>query len=96
MTFLEFLFIFFVLLGSKILLGMVVVYMLLPTERECAICDAELLTVAVSGPARLLLAVLRLERRWCMECRRDSLARRSRLREVRAGTALPVPQRRVG
>jgi hypothetical protein len=96
MTLLEYTFVFFVLLGSKILLGAVAVYMLLPDEPSCATCDAELLPLVPPPGAAWLLGALRLERRWCMECRRETLARRSAARRLPRRTALPVTERRLG
>jgi hypothetical protein len=86
---------FFVLLGSKVLLGAVVVYLLLPQDPKCVICDAEMLPIeSVAGTARLF-ALFRLQRRWCMECRRETLARCVPLRPVRSAAAGPVAQTRV-
>jgi hypothetical protein len=86
---------FFVLLGSKILLGAVAVYMLLPQDPHCVLCDAEMLPIAVPRGADSLLRMLRLQRRWCMECGGEALGRRSRLRAGRAHVARPVVQPRV-
>lgn len=87
---------FFVLLGSKIVIGAIAVYLLLPTDAQCEICDAELLPVEHPRGTGRLLRLLRLQRRWCMECGRDALTRR---REVSAGSAarsaLPVAESRV-
>lgn len=85
----------FVLLGSKVLLGVVVIYLMLPGDAVCAICDSELLPVEHPRGARRLLRLCRLQRFWCMECCRESLAR-PRLRP-RPGSApvrqpRPVPQ----
>jgi hypothetical protein len=67
---------FFVLLGSKVLLGIVVVYMLLPQDPRCDICDDAMLPIAAPRTVAGLLRLVRLERRWCMECRRETLSRR--------------------
>jgi hypothetical protein len=86
---------FFVLLGSKLLMGFVAVYMLLPQDRRCVICDAELLTVEVVRSVRWLMRLLRLERRWCMECRRETLARAVSSGAAAGETLRPVPEARV-
>ena len=86
---------FFVLLGSKILLGAVVVYMLVPHEIECTICDAETLPLQHPRGTILVLRLLRLQRRWCMECRRESLARYRLLRAADQTAPLPVIEPRV-
>jgi hypothetical protein len=86
---------FFVLLGSKILLGVVVVYMLVPREIECTICDAETLPLQHPRGTILVLRLLRLQRRWCMECRRESLTRFRLLRAADEIAPLPVIEPRV-
>jgi hypothetical protein len=79
--------VFFVLLGSKFVAGAVAVYMLLPADERCTICDAELLPIAVPPGAAGMLRLLRLQRRWCMECRRESLGRTT----ARLTAARPAP-----
>ena len=86
---------FFVLLGSKILLGVVVVYMLVPREIECTICDAETLPLQHPRGTILVLRLLHLQRRWCMECRRESLARSRLLHAADEIAPLPVIEPRV-
>jgi len=86
---------FFVLLGSKVLFGAVVVYMLLPQDPQCVICDDAMLPIEAPRAAGRLLALLRLERRWCMECRRETLARRPLLRPHAGRVTRPVVQPRV-
>jgi hypothetical protein len=88
---------FFVLLGSKVLLGAVAVYMLLPQDPKCVICDAEMLPIECAPGTGRLFRLLRLQRRWCMECRRETLARRhTSLRAVSTSVAGgPVVQPRV-
>lgn len=67
---------FFVLLGSKILLGVIAVWMLIPRDATCTVCDAETLPLEHRRGTVFLLRMCRLQRRWCMECRRESLSRR--------------------
>lgn len=95
MMFVEFALFFFVLLGSKILLGVIVVYLLVPVEIECTICDAETLPLQHPRGTVLALRLLRLQRRWCMECRRESLARVGALRTADQAAPLPVVEPRV-
>lgn len=92
---LEFGLFFFVLLGSKILLGIVVVYLLLPHDPRCVICDAEMLPIRPPRAAAGVLGLIRLQRRWCMECRRETLARQRLLRPRRLDVSRPVVQTRV-
>ncbi|CAN5696949.1 hypothetical protein BH23GEM10_BH23GEM10_17120 [soil metagenome] len=87
---------FFVLLGSKIVIGAIVVYLLLPTDAQCEICDAELLPVEHPRGTRRLLRLLRLQRRWCMECGRDALTRCQHASAGRAARSqFPVAESRV-
>jgi hypothetical protein len=95
MMIVDFALFFFVLLGSKILLGVIVVYLLVPAEIECTICDAETLPLQHPRGTVVLLRLLRLQRRWCMECRRESLARVSALRAADQGSPIPVVEPRV-
>jgi hypothetical protein len=69
----------FVLLGSKLVLGAIVMHMLLPKDRECAVCNAETLPLESPRAIRPLLKLLRVQRYWCMECDRQSLGRPGRL-----------------
>ena len=85
---------FFVLLGSKILLGLIAVYMLVPGDAVCTLCDAETLPLEHPRGTVLILRVLRLQRRWCMECRRESLTRRQALRAADRAAPRPVAQPR--
>ena len=86
---------FFVLLGSKIVLGVMAVYMLLPRDAQCSICDAETLPIEHPRGTGRVLRWVRLQRRWCMECRRESLTRRLPLRVSGRAAALPVAGPRV-
>jgi hypothetical protein len=85
---------FFVLLGSKILLGAVAVYMLLPQDPRCVICDAEMLPIEAPRGSSRLFALLRLQRRWCMECRGETLARCSLLPTRGGRVSRPVAETR--
>lgn len=95
MMILEFSLFFFVLLGSKILLGLIVVYLLIPRDPECTLCDAELLPIEHPRGTGRLLKLLRLQRRWCMECRRESLTRPLSLRAADQPAPRPVVEPRV-
>ena len=86
---------FFVLLGSKIVLGAVAIYLLLPRDTTCVICDAETLPIEHPRGTNRLLRMLRLQRRWCMECQRGSLTQARPLALPKRETVLPVAQPRV-
>ena len=92
---LDFSLLFFVLLGSKILIGVIVIYLLIPRDAACTLCDAELLPLQHARGTHRLLRLLRLQRRWCMECRRESLTRRVELPVADQPAPLPVAEPRV-
>ena len=86
----------FVLLGSKLLLGGVVLYMLLPRDRTCAVCDAELIPLTAPLGVARVMKVFRLQRLWCVECDRQSLGRRRGGSGLVTGQAVrPVAEVRV-
>jgi hypothetical protein len=94
--FAEFALFWFVLLGSKLVLGIVVIYLLLPKDRACATCDAELLPLVSPQPMSRLLRLLRIQRYWCIECNRQSLGRPLPSRGRADRRALrPVPEVRL-
>lgn len=95
MMLLDFSMLFFVLLGSKILLGVIVVYLLIPRDTVCRVCDAELLPIEHARGTDRLLRLFRLQRRWCMECQRESLTRRVPLHAAHEPAPLPVAEPRV-
>jgi hypothetical protein len=96
MMLIDFSLFFFVLLGSKLLLGVVAVYLLIPRDAVCTLCDAELLAIEHPRGSGRLLRLLRLQRRWCMECQRESLTRRLPLRAAGQAAPVPVAEPRVG
>lgn len=68
---------FFVAVGAKLLLALVMIYFLLPKERSCAGCDGETLLVGGGRGDRLRrrLSFGRLQLRWCPGCGWQGLAR---------------------
>ncbi len=77
MRLLELGFAFFVIVLSKLVLGLIVCWMLMPRDPECPSCDAPLLPLEARPGWRRLFHVLRLQRRWCMECGTELIGRRS-------------------
>lgn len=73
-------FFLFVAFGAKLLLALVMIYMLLPTDRRCDECDEETLLIQLRGTWRALsrLAGGRVQRRWCPRCNWYGLARTAR------------------
>lgn len=92
MRFFDAFLVFFVFVGSKLLMGVVAIYMLLPRDARCEICDAEMLPVEHPRGSGRLLRLLRLQRRWCMECGTACLGRRLPSRRVPLRQRLPVAQ----
>ena len=82
----------FVLLGSKLVLGAVVMHMLLPRDRSCAVCDAELIPLEHARGSARIMRLLRLQRLWCMECDRQSLGRMHARTRMVARAARPVAE----
>ncbi len=78
---LHWLFFFFIAVGAKLILALVTIYLLFPSDNCCNNCDGEtlLLQMGRSGRAvsRLLLGTL--QRRWCPRCGWEGLARTGRL-----------------
>ena len=84
---LELAFCVFVLFGTKVILGVIVIWWLIPSDASCLSCDAPVLPLEPwPGSARLLRA-FGLARRWCMECGRESLGRSASVHG--AGPAAP-------
>lgn len=89
MSTLELAFAFFVIVLSKIILGIIVCWMLMPQDAECPACDAPLLPLAAPRGRRRLFRLLRLQRRWCMECGTALIGRRRSV-EARVPVQAPV------
>lgn len=69
---------FFVALGAKLILGVLTIYLLLPTDRRCSQCDEETLLIR---PERLGRIAARaslglLQWRWCPRCDWEGMSRR--------------------
>lgn len=84
---------FFVTVGAKLLLAMLMIYLLFPSDRTCNTCDEETLLVRMGRSGRLLavLAFGRLQKRWCPRCGWEGFARLPRgTASVAAGSASPA------
>jgi hypothetical protein len=68
----------FIAFGSKLMLALAMIYMLLPSERSCNSCDEDTLLIRPdrSGQIFSRLTFGRVQRRWCPRCGWDGLARR--------------------
>lgn len=70
---------FFVAFWAKFGLALVMIYLLLPTDRSCSRCDGETLLLGGNRMARLRARLFlgRVQRRWCPQCGWEGLARRA-------------------
>ncbi|NLG61989.1 MAG: hypothetical protein GX539_07060 [Candidatus Cloacimonetes bacterium] len=82
-------FTFFVIVLSKVILGLITCWLLMPRDDTCPACDARMLPVEAQSGRRRLYRVLHLQRRWCMECGEEMVGRRSRVTPVRAPAQAP-------
>jgi hypothetical protein len=71
---------FFVTVGAKLLLALVMIYFLLPAERGCTDCDGETLLVGGGRAGRMGARLFfgRIQRRWCPRCGWEGLTRQVR------------------
>jgi hypothetical protein len=69
---------FFVAFGAKCILATIMIYLLLPADRECSRCDGETLLLQGGHVSRFTSWFLmhRVQRRWCPGCGWEGLARR--------------------
>jgi len=67
----------FVAFGSKLVLALLTIYYLFPSDASCPGCDGETLLVRMSRGGRLLSLVFlgRVRSRWCPRCRWEGLTR---------------------
>lgn len=68
---------FFVTVGAKFVLALVMIYLLLPTDRRCGECDEETLLLEDHPLVRFASrwTPLRLHRRWCPRCGSEGFTR---------------------
>jgi hypothetical protein len=68
---------FFVALGAKLLLGLIMIYFLLPAEPSCNQCDGETILLQTRRAAKLVALACfgTLQRRWCPRCGWEGFAR---------------------
>ena len=69
---------FFVTVGAKLVMAVMMIYFLLPADRCCAECDEEtiLLGGTPGGRLRTRLFLGRVQTRWCPRCGWQGLSRR--------------------
>ena len=75
---------FFITVGAKLVLALLMIYFLLPTDRHCGECEGETLLLERSFLVRITTRPFpgRLERRWCPGCGREAFARPALRRTV--------------
>jgi hypothetical protein len=85
----------FVAVGTKLLLALVTIYLLLPADRRCDLCDGETLPLRMGPAGRALGRLMRrhLGRRWCPACGWSGFAR---LDARRAADHAPGAHRAAG
>jgi hypothetical protein len=68
---------FFLAMGAKLLLALIMIYLLLPADRSCNLCDEETLLLQLSRGNRWLsvFCLGTLQRRWCPACGWEGYAR---------------------
>jgi hypothetical protein len=87
---------FFVAVGAKLLLALVMIYLLLPRDRHCNQCDEPTLLLRPRQIGRIgaRLSLGRLQWRWCPRCGWEGLARRTGPPTPSATTNPNAPTRR--
>jgi hypothetical protein len=67
----------FIAVGSKLLLALLTIYLLLPADRRCDRCDGETLPLRMGVTGRAMGRLLRRHfgRRWCPSCGWSGYAR---------------------
>lgn len=68
---------FFITVGAKFILALVMIYLLLPADRRCGECDEETLLLEAHPVVRAVTRLTpgRLQRRWCPRCGQEGFAR---------------------
>lgn len=86
---------FFLAVGAKVLLALVMIYFLLSGDRLCSHCDEEtlLLQTGRMGKIGRRITFGRVEWRWCPRCGWEGLARTPRSRR-RTGWSVSRPVRK--
>ena len=79
----------FATLGSKVLLGLWIVWVFLPTEPECSRCNGFTTLLEPRRGLRTFYRMCRIRHRWCPGCGEDFLARGGHPPRVYVGEPLP-------
>ena len=88
----------FVAAGAKLILAGVMIYLILPKDRECSQCDGQTLLLGGNRAARFRsrLFLGRIQRRWCPRCGWEGMTRRVIEAELREDSAFTQPRSKTG
>jgi hypothetical protein len=65
----------FVVIGARVVLAVVVIYLLTPSQHSCIGCDGETLVLTAAPGFVRIGRLFAVERRWCVRCGRTTLIR---------------------
>lgn len=87
----------FVAAGAKLILAAVMIYLILPKDRECSQCSGQTLLLGGNRAARFRsrLFLGRIQRRWCPRCGWEGMTRRVTEDELSEDSALAHPSTRT-
>lgn len=87
---------FFLAFGSKVLLAIAMIYLMLDSERDCASCATETFALQMTGVDRVLAAISLgyVQRRWCPRCNWEGLTRTGRMDRAGAASSAGAPSLR--
>ncbi len=74
---------FFVAVGAKLILALIMIYCLLPSDRRCNSCDERTLLLRTNGVSRLSFRLVKglVEWRFCPRCGWEGMGRRIKHKE---------------
>lgn len=87
---------FFLAFGAKLLLAVAMIYLMLDSERDCASCATETLSLQMTGTDRVLAALSLgyVQRRWCPRCNWEGLTRTGHKNGSGAASSAEAPSLR--
>lgn len=87
---------FFLAFGAKALLAVVMIFLVLDSERDCASCATETLPLQMTGWDRVMsvLSLGYVQRRWCPRCGWEGLTRTGRMNRAGAESSAGAPSLR--
>jgi hypothetical protein len=87
---------FFLAFGAKVLLALVMIFLVLDSERDCASCATETLPLQMTGWNRVasVLSLGYVQLRWCPRCGWEGLTRTGRTNRAGAPSSSGAPSLR--